>query len=202
MQLAECAIIRTGLVLARKLSEDSQGECYRLLTLRSMDPSGYILVDKLDDFWAKECLPEDYLSQVGDIVVRLTAPHTAILIDESTVGLLISSNFLIVRIRDERLLPEYLLWLLNSSRVKRSFYSKSRTNTLASINVKWFLGLDVPMLPTEKQHKVAMVDALVRKETILLQQLTEIKAKYHELLLERISETVYRGVNNDTSYRY
>ena len=46
MQLAECAIIRTGLVLARKLSEDSQGECYRLLTLRSMDPSGYILVDK------------------------------------------------------------------------------------------------------------------------------------------------------------
>lgn len=177
--------------MARKLSEDSQGECYRLLTLRSMDPSGYILVDKLDDFWAKECLPEDYLSQIGDIIVRLTAPHTAILIDESTAGLLISSNFLIVRIRDERLLPEYLLWLLNSSRVKRSFYSKSRTNTLASINVKWFLGLDVPMLPTEKQHKVAMVDALVRKETILLQQLTEIKAKYHELLLDRISETVY-----------
>jgi len=51
----------------------------------------YLQLESLQSL-AKEPLKEEYLSQSGDIIVRLTAPYTAVLIDETTSGMVVSSN--------------------------------------------------------------------------------------------------------------
>ena len=106
--------VRSGLVLSRKLARENPVQRYRLLNLRSITPEGYIDLKEADVFDAKETLPREYLSQVGDIVIRLSAPYTAVLIDEESEGMVVSSNFVIVRTDPQVLLPDYLYWLLNT----------------------------------------------------------------------------------------
>ena len=87
MKLGEIASVRSGLVLSRKLARENPAQRYRLLNLRSITPEGYIDMNETDVFDAKETLPGEYLSQVGDIVIRLSAPYTAVLIDEEYEGM-------------------------------------------------------------------------------------------------------------------
>ena len=108
MKLGNSATVRSGLVLSRKQAREPSDIRYPLLNLRSIHPGGYIEADQLDVFDAAEYLSPEYLSQVGDIIVRLTTPYTAILIDEATAGIVISSNFVIIRADRRALLPEYL----------------------------------------------------------------------------------------------
>jgi len=62
----------------------------------------------LDEYYAVESLSPEYLSQIGDVIVRLTAPYTAILVDDETVGMVVSSNFVIIRPNPRQLISGYL----------------------------------------------------------------------------------------------
>ena len=50
---------------------------YPLINLRCVQQDGTIQLNEADIYEAKEPLKEEYLSQSGDIIVRLTAPYTA-----------------------------------------------------------------------------------------------------------------------------
>ena len=92
MKLQELASVRSGLVLARKQSREPTDYRYPLINLRCIQPEGIINLNESDIYEAKEPLKEEYLSRRGDIVVRLTAPYTAVLIDDLTSGMVISSK--------------------------------------------------------------------------------------------------------------
>ena len=119
MTLGNIAFVRSGLVLSRKLSRKRSPYCYPLLNLRAIHPDGYILSDDLEVFHAIEPLSREYLTQQGDIIIRLSIPYTAILIDSDVEGIVVSSNFAIIRSNRNYLLPEYLLWLLNTPDIKQ-----------------------------------------------------------------------------------
>ena len=108
MRLGDMAEVRSGLVLARKSSRTPTEYAYPLLNLRSMKDAGYIGMGNLDLFFAAEALHTEYLSQTGDIIVRLSAPYTAVLIEEETAGMVICSNFVMIRTDPQQLLPSYL----------------------------------------------------------------------------------------------
>ena len=93
MNLGTVAAIRSGLVLSRKLSREISSYRYPLLNLRAIHPDGYILPDSLEVFYATELLRQEYLTQQGDIIIRLSIPYTAILIDTDMTGMVVSSNF-------------------------------------------------------------------------------------------------------------
>ena len=80
MKLEKIADISTGLVLARKKSSNNEGVVYDLLTLKSFNENGYIEDEYLDNFISEEKIKSQYLTQEGDIIVRLSSPNTAIYI--------------------------------------------------------------------------------------------------------------------------
>lgn len=112
MKLRDLASVRSGLVLSRKQSKERTSDRYPLLNLRCIRQEGSVDLGEADVYEAKEPLKDEYLTQSGDIIVRLTAPYTAVLIDETTTGMVISSNFVVIRTESGLLLPEYLFWLL------------------------------------------------------------------------------------------
>lgn len=87
MNLGTVAVIRSGLVLSRKLSREISSYRYPLLNLRAIHPDGYILPDSLEVYYATELLRQQYLTQQGDIIIRLSIPYTAILIDPDMTGI-------------------------------------------------------------------------------------------------------------------
>ena len=117
---------------------------------------------------AKEPLKEEYLSQSGDIIVRLTAPYTAVLIDETTSGMVVSSNFVVIRVEDKNLLPEYLFWLLNTEKIKRKIYENATSNMLGAVNARFLADFDLTLLSVENQHKISQFNLLAKRECQLL----------------------------------
>lgn len=153
MKLQELASVRSGLVLARKQSREPTDYRYPLINLRCIQPEGIINLNESDIYEAKEPLKEEYLSRRGDIVVRLTAPYTAVLIDDLTSGMVISSNFVVIRIDDKQLMPEYLFWLLNTTKVKRKIYENTTSNMLGAVKAKFLMDFELTLLSTESQKK-------------------------------------------------
>lgn len=194
MKLGYMAAVRSGLVLSRKQARETAEISYPLLNLRCIKADGIVDMDQLDIYRAKEHLAPEYLSQVGDIVVRLSAPYTAILIDESTAGVVISSNFVIIRADRRKILPEYLFWLLNTQKIKHEIYENTSSNMLGAIKAKYFTEFELDLLSVKDQQKIAALNSLARQETTLLHQLAEEKEKYYARTIERIQKEMKRGI--------
>ncbi len=193
MKLGNIATVRSGLVLSRKQAREPLGIRYPLLNLRSINPKGYIELEQLDIYDASEYLAPEYLSHVGDVIIRLTAPYTAILIDASTAGIVISSNFVVIRTENKELLPEYLFWLINTPDVKRSIYENTSSNMLGAVKAKFFSDFEIQMLSVTKQQIIANMNALALKEAILLRQLANEKDRYYTLLIDHVHKEMKRG---------
>lgn len=193
MKLGEIASVRSGLVLSRKLARENPVQRYRLLNLRSITPEGYIDMNETDVFDAKETLPREYLSQVGDIVIRLSAPYTAVLVDEESEGMVVSSNFVIVRMDPQELLPEFLYWLLNTSEVKHRMFENSSSNMLGAVKPKFFADYEITPLPIPEQQKIAAINALAKTESKLLRQLANAKEQYYESILHNTYNEIKRS---------
>jgi len=193
MKLRDLASVRSGLVLARKQSKEPTDYRYSLINLRCVQPEGTIDLSEADIYEAKEPLKEEYLSQSGDVIVRLTAPYTAVLIDDTTSGMVISSNFVVIRIEDKCLLPEYLFWLLNTQKVKRKIYESATSNMLGAVNARFLADFELTVLLVEDQRKIAQLHLLVQKESQLLKVLAGEKEKYYSGILDQVYERAKRG---------
>ncbi|MBP3665285.1 MAG: restriction endonuclease subunit S [Tyzzerella sp.] len=181
------------MVLSRKQSREPTGIRYPLLNLRSINPVGYINEEEVDVFDATERLSPEYLSQIGDVVIRLSAPYTAVLIDKSTAGMVISSNFVVIRTDHSILLPEYLFWLINTPNVKRSIYENSSSNMLGAIKAKFLSDFEIDLLPVLSQQRIAGMNELAMRETKLLHRLAEEKSRYYSMIIDHTDKEMKRG---------
>ena len=202
MNLGNVASIRSGLVLSRKLSREQSPYCYPLLNLRAIHPDGYILFDSLEVFHAIEPLNQEYLTQQGDIIIRLSIPYTPILIDPDKVGMVVSSNFTIIRSNQEQVLPEYLLWLLSTPEMKKKIYESSSSNMLSAVRPSFFADLDIPLLSLVDQRKIAQLNLLAKRESRLLKRLAEEKEKYYAIVIDRAQKRMIGGNQLDDKKRY
>lgn len=186
MQLKEMATIRSGLVLSRKFSREPTKFKYQSLNLRCITKRGHIDNKLLDVYYAKERLGAEYLTQKGDIIIRLSSPYTAILIERETEGLVISSNFVIIRVDEEQLSQGYLHWLINTPKVKRKIFENTTSNMLGAVKPKFFAEFEIDMISLEQQQKIAILNQLAQQECQLLWKLAEEKEKYYALIINEV----------------
>jgi len=192
MKLGTVATIRSGLVLSRKLSRELSPFRYPLLNLRAIHPDGYILSDSLEVFYATEPLRQEYLTQQGDIIIRLSIHYTAILIDSGMVGMVVSSNFVIIRLNQDCILPEYLLWLLNTADTKKKVYESSSSNMLSAVRPTFFAELEILPFNLANQEKIAKLNLLAKRETWLLKKLAEEKERYYAAVIDHTQKNMRR----------
>ncbi len=192
MNLGTVATIRSGLVLSRKLSREISSYRYPLLNLRAIHPDGYILSDSLEVFYATEPLRQEYLTQQGDIIIRLSIPYTAILIDANMVGMVVSSNFAIIRLNQDYMLPEYLLWLLNTPDIQKKIYESSSSNMLSAVRPTFFAELEILPLTLSGQEKIAKLYLLAKRETRLLKKLADEKERYYAAVIDHAQKNMRR----------
>ncbi len=184
MQLGCCAEIRSGLVLSRKQAREKTENRYSLLTLKSIKPDATVAERDLGVFDAVESLNKEYLTEIGDVIVRTSMPYTSVLIDKKTYGMVVSSNFVIIRCYTDKLLPEYLFWLLNTETVKRDIFKNSAGNMLAAIKPQYFCDLDIELPSLREQKLIADFNMTARKELELLERLKTEKEKLYQFCLE------------------
>lgn len=184
MKLSNVADIRSGLILSRKMAHEKTAYTYPLLNLKSINSDATINKQTLDVFNASEQLNQEYLTQSGDIVVRMSTPYTAILINKDTKGMVVSSNFVIIRCKTEEILPDYLFWYLNTEDIKKDILKNSARNMLAAIRPQYFSGLELQLPSLKQQRLIADINLTAREEIKLLKKLQNQKIKYYQKCLD------------------
>lgn len=193
MKLGNVAQVRSGLVLARKQARERTAYRYPLLNLKCIHPSGYIDTTLCEMFDSVESLNPEYLTHKGDVVVRLTIPYTAVLITEDLDGYVIPSSFVVVRTDRSMLLPEYLIWLLNSQKVKKQMYEGAVSNMLGAVKPRYFAEYELEDIPITRQRIIADLNRLAKREVQLLEKLAAEKEKYYDRVIVHVYNELKRG---------
>ena len=193
MKLGSVAQVRSGLVLARKQARGRTEYRYPLLNLKCIHPNGYIDTALCEMFDSVEYLNPEYLTHNGDVVIRLTVPYTAVLITDELEGYVIPSSFVVVRTDRSIVLPEYLLWLLNSQQVKQRIYESAVSNMLGAVKPRYFAEYELEELPITRQRMIAELNRLAKQEVQLLEKLAAEKAKYYNNVIAHVHNEMKRG---------
>ncbi len=194
IKLSELCEIRTGLILSRKQAKSKTQFYYKQLTLKSIEDTGYIAINFTEDFYSKEELNQDYLTKKRDIIVRLSTPYTAVLIDEDRENLVIPTHFAVVKCKKKIITPKYLYWFLNSKIVKKEYLKNNTSNMIGAIRPLFIGELEIKLPTMDKQEKIGEFNILAKKEEYLLTKLEKEKSKYTSFILENL---YMKGNKND-----
>ena len=187
MELTKLAAVKTGLVLSRKEAKttDKSWE-YRQLNLKAVNEDGTINIDETIPFYASEELSPNYLTQVGDIVVKTSEPYTAAYITEEYAGLVIPSHFVVVRVDEATTLPQYIAWYLNKDRIKKAF-RMSCTGTLKQIKPSMVGETDIKLPTLERQRQVVELYDISQQEITLLKRQIRQKKLFYKVLINKLN---------------
>lgn len=190
MKLGKISKINTGLVLNRKKSESEETaeKKYSLLTLKSIQNVGKIEKEHLDEFYSTEVLSENYITSKGDVVIRISEPNTAVFINAGLDGILVPSQFCLIRVNEKKINPEFLAWYLNSEYVKKEIQKSLIGSTIGIIKTSFLNELEVKIISIEKQEKIIKINELKNKEEELTKKLIEEKQKMYSYLTKKIFE--------------
>jgi len=182
MYLGEIARIKVGLVVSRKKAEvdlEVKAE-YPLISLKNIQADGTFTDEPIEIFKSKEVLDAEFFTREGNILVRLSHPNTAVLIDKEQEGLLIPSYFANVEIIDTNVLPGYVAWYLNTDKVKGELLKSQMGSHIPSTNKQILEKISIPELDLSKQQMITELQQLYRKEKRLYQKLMGEKEKFYK----------------------
>ncbi len=178
-------VIKSGLVLARKaatLPSDIVKQ-YPLLLARTINDAGKVTGN--DVFDSKEILEEEYLTQYGDVLIKISAPNIAVYIAKENTGRVISSYFCVIRNLSPQILPEYLAVYLNSFHAKMQLQKDYIGTTIQTIKTSALLEIEIPLLPMEEQKIMIELFFLKHREIELLRNLADAKEDYYNKIVSK-----------------
>lgn len=196
--LCDIVTVRTGAVTGRKKAEEGHNTSFRyhMLNLRCLAPEGYLDLKYVEVYPAREELKSELFTHKGDILIRLSFPYTSVLIDdEKTCGLLVPSHFAILRVNDEKILPEYILWFLRRESTYQQILQNSSGSTAFGTISSGFIGsLNIQVFPIDKQKALGQLLLLSNKEQELLYRMAKEKALLYKESLNIIYDK-FKGDN-------
>jgi restriction endonuclease S subunit len=160
---------------------------YKQLTLKSFSNSTAINLFTLDDFSSADEIKSDYLTQEGDVVVRLRAPSTAIYIDKSMQGLVVSSLMVMIRLNDPNINNKFLAHYLNSGSIQRIFNIAIKGTAIPMIGTRDVAELDVNLPSLAQQNKTVKIMSLLYREQEILKELSIKKQIFTQNTLNTIT---------------
>ena len=197
MFLSDVSTVRTGLVTARKQAKGPEKglfQEYRLLSLRCIKEPGVLDVSQAEPYMSRELLKSDFLTRRDDILVRLSAPYTAALVDDESADYVVPSHFAIIRVDKSKVDPAYVLWILRQqSTLKQIYQNVSGTIAFGTINSSFFNDLKIDIIPLEKQRLIGAILKLSEREQTLLSELAKAKAELNMAIMANAYKNLNKG---------
>ncbi|MDD3436187.1 MAG: restriction endonuclease subunit S [Candidatus Gastranaerophilales bacterium] len=199
-QLKDIADIQTGLVLSRKgakqlelIPQEVSEQIsllkpieYKVISLRSIDSFGNINLSEVDDFQSIEDLPEKYLTQENDIVLRLFTPVYSCIIKKEQLNMVIPSQCAVIRVNRNYILPDFIQLYLMKGDIEQQLANKEVSTQLRSVRTSSIGEIQIPVFPMEKQEKIIATSKLLLKKEQLLNLLSEQQSLYNKAIIKSL----------------
>jgi hypothetical protein len=178
MLLHKIAQIQPG-YLSRKRVEPRNNGSHFLLQARDVDSRRHTYrTDTLIRF-NPVLSRRDWLLKKGDVLFMARgARNYSVLLQDIPDTVLAAACFFIVRVSNEKVLPNYLCWYLNQASVQNylSRYSGKGVH-MPVIRRSVLENVDIPIPLLETQTKIVELDSLLQEEKSLLNKLVEKSEK-------------------------
>ena len=186
-KLSEIATLQTGLVLNRKEArcDEETVKYYKKVSMRFLNEYGVLERDDLNIFASTEKLDPSLLTHANDILVKLFTPVFPTLVTEETEGMGIPSQLAVIRVFDERVLPEYLRYYLSTPEVSELMLSIEGWRSQRTIKVGTFAEIEIPIPPIEKQRIIANLAKTDLTRRRLYTELIEEQSKLTTLEIQK-----------------
>ena len=149
------------------------------LQAKHFNEAGQISTGLLPDLMA-DSISERHLLKRGDVLFAAKGTKNFAVvydIDELAVA---STSFFVIRLKDEfkqRILPEFLTWLMNHSVNQSYLKAQARGSSIVSISKRALEELEVSIPIIQKQNLILKISSLRSKEKDLMQQIEILREK-------------------------
>lgn len=185
MKIQELGEVRTGQILSRKKSEETTEFLYKVFTLASIEKSGTIQENLIEDFKSNSEIEPSLLTKEGDILIRLSSPYTAVYITKQFENILIPSLVAVIRIKSEEYLPEYVKIYLNSEIAKSQIRKEANGTVIATVTTKSLKELEIPLISIPKQKHLIHYTNAYLEEKQLTEELLKLKEKEYQVMINQ-----------------
>lgn len=174
MKLRDIANVQSGYLSRGKIEAAADGPHY---LLQAKDVDADRLTYRRDTIvrFNPELSRKDWILQKDDIVFMARgARNFAVLLEDIPEPLLAAACFFIIRVSNEKTLPNYLWWYLNQTPVEDYLHRESGRGVHMPVVRRAVLeNMEIPFPPLEAQQKIVALDTLMRTEQRLLTTMAE-----------------------------
>ena len=188
-RIGEIAEVNQGHIFRKGISNRPEGNVF-LIQPSDVDEGKKVDSSKLHRVRRGD-IKDHSLIGGDDVIIRSkTSNPISFIISDTEKDYAVTNHFMIIRLRDESILPEYLVWFLNSPSAL-SFFSEMMVGTTVSfLKKKDLISLEVPVPPLNVQKRIIKIDKLIRKEESLMYELINTKKS----LVHKVLKDKARGV--------
>ena len=165
--------------------ETSGSDGLFLVQMKDLDNTS-VKIETLEKFGLKPPRNVTFLKP-GDIIFRSRGRTTTAVIVPRNIGkAVLSAPLFLIRVKDtSRVLPGYLCWYINQTPAQRFLYQRTEGSALKMITLKHLGDLEIPVPSLEVQGKIEKIAGMLRKETLLFEEIKQKRARYVEKILMR-----------------
>lgn len=193
MKLNDIADVFIGLTLDRKKSIDNENSHdYKLFSFKHYEEKRDYPI-----FNSKQAVAEKLIAKKEDLLIRLLYPNKIIYVKDNLEGLLIPSQFCIIRIKREDFNSIYIKWYLESEEGKQAVFEYVTGTIIQSLPVNSIKKIEIPHIRKDKQDNIKDLVLTWQEEKEKMKELAEIKENYYNhCILEYIKKGESHASNN------
>lgn len=181
--------IMTGQIMSRIAAKADIGEEVvdqrRVIIPKAINEDGSISVEAMPVEDLKIVPDENKMTKNGDIVIKLSTPYDAAMIDVDTEGCVVPSFCAIVR-NNGSVSNNYLLAFLNSKVCKKQLTDQVAGQAMTILSVGKIKNVVIPVPSIEKQREIGEAFLKSRNKINMIKRIMELEAKRNDALIEEI----------------
>lgn len=152
--------------------------------------NGKIVEYEYGEINLKKSVEEKYFLKENDILLQVKGTKfDSILVSEKVDNLLAGNSYLILRVNNKKIIPQYLQWLLKTNKITEYFNKNTSGATIKLLRKKTITDLKINLPSIEEQQKIVqMIISFENEKESLIKYLST-----KEKLLESVVMEKYDG---------
>lgn len=188
LKLGELVEIYSGQIMSRIVVDSNikeEGIEFRVITPKAISQDGLILKEELPSEILKTAPDVNRITEVGDIVIKLSTPYDSATITKETVGCVVPSFCAILR-NIKGVDKDYLQAFLSSKLCKEQLKSKVVGSVMTILSVGKIKDIDVPIPSLREQEEIGNRYREVQNRIVTLKKIVELESKRNDILFNNM----------------
>ncbi len=183
--LADCGVSMVGgqimsRISAKNSKEGAVAETRRVIIPKCIHSDGSVACDEMAEEALTTLADPKKLTVKGDIVMKLSSPYDAAMIDEESSGCIVPSFCAIIK-AGAKLEPSYLLAFLNSENCKEQLRQQVAGSTMAMLSVGKIRNVRIPVPDMFHQCEIGIHFLNTQKKLRIVEKIISLEQKKNDI---------------------